>query len=105
MPDNAPAVFSIAIPEPHLWIATRQNARGIQLVFLVANIVFYDSIVVYCVKNDCQKNSSNRMSKKPSSAKASDPEQKDSGFLIANIVFWIVGIAILSVLLYVILFV
>ena len=32
-------------------------------------------------------------------------EQKDSGFLIANIVFWIVGIAILSVLLYVILFV
>ena len=45
------------------------------------------------------------MSKKPSSAKASDPEQKDSGFLIANIVFWIVGIAMLSVLLYVILFV
>ena len=46
-----------------------------------------------------------RMSRKSSSAKPSNPEQKDSGFLIANIVFWIVGIAILSVLLYVILFV
>ena len=45
------------------------------------------------------------MSRKSSSAKTSDPEQKDNGFLIANIVFWIVGIAILSVLLYVILFV
>lgn len=46
-----------------------------------------------------------KMSRKSSSAKTSDPEQKDSGFLIANIVFWIVGIAILSVLVYVILFV
>ena len=50
-------------------------------------------------------NSSNRMSRKPSSTKASDPEQKDRGFLIANIVFWIVGIAIFSVLLYIIFFI
>ena len=41
--------------------------------------------------------------KKKSSNAPSDPGQKDRSFLIANIVFWIVGIAVLSVLLYVIL--
>ena len=41
--------------------------------------------------------------KNKSSNAPSDPEQKDRGFLIANIVFWTVGIALLSVLLYVIL--
>ena len=45
------------------------------------------------------------MSRKSSSTKASDPEQKDSGLLIANIVFWIVGIAVFSLLLYCVFFI
>ena len=46
-----------------------------------------------------------RMSRKSSSTKASDHNQEDRSFLVANIVFWIVGIAIFSVLLYIIFFI